>query len=793
MPRRPMSFTRRRRQPVADRPEKTRHVGRSVVRNEDGPLLRGAGCYVDDIADADALHVAFVRSPHPHARIDGIDVAAASALPGVHAVLTLDDLAPVLARRRLLRGARATRLVDRMTPHVLADREVAYVGEAVAMVLAIDRYVAEDAAALVSVAYEPLPAVSDCRAAIAPGAPPVLLEADSNIAMRHEAGYGDVAAAFAAAPHVFQLDLWQHRGCAHPMETRGLLAEYRRDALCVSASTQLPHDLQAMLMAMLDLDDQQVRVITPDVGGGFGPKYCVYADEIAVAAAAWRLRRSVKWIEDRREHFTCAVQERDQYWSLEVAANADGTLRGVRGSIVYDQGAYLLKDANLPYNSATAMPGPYMLPAYDMQVVVAQTNKVPASSVRGAGYPEAVFAMERVMDMLAARLDLDRSEIRRRNLIPLSKMPYAKPMKARSGAAIVYDSGDYPASQAEALLAADWDGFRVRQAAARADGRYVGIGLANAVKGTGRGPFESATVRVAPSGRVSVATGAAAMGQGLATAMAQIAAEELGVQPQDVVVVAGDTGSIALGLGGFASRQLVTAGSSVRLASIAVASKARALASHMLEVAEDDLELEDGVVRVVGVPGLQVGLGELARVLRGAPGAGFPDGFTPGLDASDAFRTDALTYANTTHVCEVEVDIETGAARILTYLALQDCGKLVNPLIVQGQIQGGIAHGIGNALFEFMSYDAEAQPVTTNFGDYLLPTATEVPRFATLYRESPSTTNPLGAKGVGEVGTIPAAAAVISAIEDALSAFQVHITKTPILPHDLLGLIKANG
>jgi carbon-monoxide dehydrogenase large subunit len=770
-----------------------RHVGRAMARLEDDALLRGAGRFVDDVQSSGTLQAAFVRSPHPHALIENIECGAARALPGVHAVLTLADLAPVLARRRLLRGARAVKLSDHITPHVLADREVAYVGEAIALVVAESRYIAEDAAALVDVHFSPLPAVADCRAAARDGAPRVLLECDSNIAMRHAAAYGDVAAAFAGAAEIHRLELWQHRGCAHPMETRGVLAEFRDAGLCVTASTQLPHDLFAMLCAVLGLDEHQLRVITPDVGGGFGPKYCVYPDEVAIAATALLLRRSVKWIEDRREHFTCAVQERDQFWSMEVAANEDGTLRGLRGSMVYDQGAYLLKDANLPYNSATAVPGPYVLPAYDMQVVVAQTNKVPASSVRGAGYPEAVFAMERVMDLLAGKLGLDRAEIRRRNLIPAAKMPYAKPMAARSGAGIVYDSGDYPASQAEVLAAAGWDDFPARQAAARAAGRYLGIGLANAVKGTGRGPFESATLRVTPAGRVSLATGATAMGQGLATALAQIAADELGLQPADITVIAGDTAATPLGLGGFASRQLVTAGSSVRLAAASVAAKARKLASQMLEVAEADLELVNGTVRVVGVPQMAVGLGELARVLRGAPGYGFPDGLTPGLEASDAFRTDVLAYANTAHVCELEVDIETGQVTILRYTALQDCGILVNPLIVQGQIHGGIAHGIGNALYEFMAYDESGQPQTTNFGDYLLPTATETPRFDTLYRQTPSTTNPLGAKGVGEVGTIPVAAAVIAAVENALAPFGVRIDQTPIAPHQIIALVAAGS
>jgi carbon-monoxide dehydrogenase large subunit len=411
------------------------------------------------------------------------------------------------------------------------------------------------------------------------------------------------------------------------------------------------------------------------------------------------------------------------------------------------------------------------------------------SSVRGAGYPQAAFAMERLMDRVARELKLDRAELRRRNLIPPEKMPYTKPLKARSGAAMQYDSGDYPACQARVLEAAGWHDFRQRQAASRAQGRHIGIGLAHGIKGTGRGPFESGLVRVSNTGRVSVFTGAAAIGQGLGTVLAQICAGELGLRADDITVVPGDTGGVTLGLGAFASRQTVTAGSSVLLAARAVAGKAKKLASHVLEAAEHDLEIADGEVRVVGAPQLSVKLGELARILKGAPGYGFPPDVEPGLDAGVNWRTDALAYANACHVAEVEVDIGTGGVKLLNYVAVQDSGTLINPMLVDGQVRGGVAHGIGNAILEWMGFDGTGQPVTTTFADYLLPGAMEVPPIATLYQETPSPLNPLGAKGAGEVSTIPTAAAVVSAIEDALAPFSVRIAQTPVTPAKLVELI----
>jgi carbon-monoxide dehydrogenase large subunit len=769
-------------------------IGSRIPRLEDRPLLTGQGRFLDDIKVPGMLHAAFVRSPHPHAAIRSIDSDAARALAGVHAVLTLEHLAPVLLQRRMVRQSNSGTPLDRYWSFALADGEVSYVGEAVAVVLAQDRYLAEDAAGRVAVTYDVLPAVADCRKAAAADAPAVRRELNSNIAAVFKVTYGDGEAAFSRAAHILHEELWQHRGSAHPIEARGIVAHWREaeQAMTVWASTQKAHDLFQSLTFLLGFDESALRVATPDVGGGFGPKLCVYPEDISVVAAAKLLRRSVKWTEDRREHFTNAAQERDQYWSLDIAVDREARLLGIRGRLVHDLGAYALQDVNIPYNSASMLSGAYMLPALSMEVMVAATNKTPVSSVRGAGYPQAAFAMERLMDRVAGELHLGRAEVRRRNLIPAEKMPYTKPLKARSGASMQYDSGDYPACQAQVLAAAGWGDFPARQAAARREHRYIGIGLAHGIKGTGRGPFESGLVRISNTGRVSVFTGAAAIGQGLRTALAQICAGEFGMRAHDITVVPGDTGGVSLGLGAFASRQTVTAGSSVLLAARIVADKAKKLASHVLEAAEHDLEIANGEVRVVGAPQLCVKLGELARILKGAPGYGYPPDIEPGLEANVNWRTDSLAYANACHVAEVEVDAETGGVGIKRYVALQDSGTLINPSLVDGQVRGGVAHGIGNAILEWMGYDEAAQPITTSFADYLLPSATEVPTIETLYKETPSPLNPLGAKGAGEVSTIPAAAAVIAAIEDALAPFGVRIAQTPVTPQKLVELI-GNG
>ena len=761
-------------------------IGARVLRLEDQALVTGQGRFVDDIAGAGALAAAFARSPHPHALVRDIELGAARAGPGVIAVLTLDDLGPVMKQRRMNRISNSGTNLAQSWPFALADGEVSFVGEPVAIVIAADRYVAEDAAALIEVDYEVLPAALDCRAE---DAPPARRELRSNRVISYKVGYGDIETAFAKAAHVVREDLWVHRGAAHSMEGRGILAQISDRETLVWASTQKPHELRTALADYIALDESRLRVATPDVGGGFGPKLCVYPEDVAVVAAATLLRRSIKWTEDRREHFTNAAQERDQYWTLALAADDEGRVRGVRGRLIHEVGAYALQDVNIPYNSATTLTGPYVVPALAIDVAAVHTNKAPVSSVRGAGYPQAAFAMERMLDRLAQTLRLDRAELRRRNLIPAEKMPYRKPLKSRAGEQVQYDSGDYPGCQAEIVRAAQWQDFPRRQAAARAQGRYIGIGLAHGMKGTGRGPFEFGNVRVSPTGQITVSTGAAPMGQGLCTALAQICADAFGVRAQDVTVIAGDTAAAPLGLGGFASRQTVTAGSSVKIAAAAVAAKARKLASHLLEAAEEDLEIADGEVRVVGAPQLAVKLGDLARVLKGAPGYPFPKDIEPGLESSSTFRIDQLAYSNACHVAEVEVDVETGGVRILRYLAMQDAGRLINPMIVDGQVHGGVAHGIGNAIFEWMGYDEAGQPITTTFADYLLPTAADVPKLQTLYKESPSPHNPLGAKGVGEVGVIPAAAAIISAVEDALSPFGVRIAQMPITPSRLAELI----
>jgi carbon-monoxide dehydrogenase large subunit len=764
-------------------------IGLSVPRVEDFALIGGTAKFLDDIDLPGQLHVAFLRSSYAHARIKNLDLSVAKDASGVVRIITMEDIEGYYGLVRMPLSASPTKATAQITPYVLAGCEVAFVGEAIAMVVAESRHAAEDALDLIHVEYEELPVVRSAKEAAEPNSAVVRTEAQSNILNRMHVSYGDIPSAFSGATHVFSEELFQHRGCGHPMETRGVIAEPRMDgSLVVWSSTQMPNDVHQNLVETLGLSEDAVRVVTPEVGGGFGPKYCVYPEELAVPAVARMLGRPLKWVEDRREHCMTAVQERDQFWSLEIATDEQGKIRGIRGSLIHDQGAYALKAVNLPYNSATALPGPYVVPAFDMNVVIAFTNKVPASSVRGAGYPQAAFAMERLMDLLAAKLGLDRAEVRRRNLITPDKMPYTKPLKARSGAPMTYDSGDYVASQAEALKLAGWEEFPQRQAKALSEGRYIGIGLANAVKGTGRGPFESGTVRINPSGKVSIYTGAAAMGQGIKTALAQICAEQLGLTADQVTVFCGDTATSPLGLGGFASRQLVTAGSTVLIASREVAEKAKLLASKLLEADVSDLELREGKVAVKGTDE-SLELRELARVLRGAPGYAFPPGLSPALESSTKWQTEALTYSNTCHVAEVEVDIELAHVRITRYIALQDVGVRVNPMIVEGQVRGGITHGIGNALYEQMSYDDECQPLTTTFADYLLPTAPEVPRFETAYRESPSPLNPLGAKGVGEVGTIPAAAAIISAVEDALRPFEIHINQTPLLPQRIFELL----
>jgi aerobic carbon-monoxide dehydrogenase large subunit len=777
-------------------------VGQSARRVEDPALLTGKANFVDDVVLPGTLSVAFVRSPHGHAAVGAIDTSAARTMPGVHAVYTLDDLRPHMTADRIPIGQSVRELVgiatkglrQDITPFVLARDEVCYVGDPVAVVIAENRYLAEDAAARVEIDYEPLPVVADCRDAAKSDLPRVHRDVASNVLAEYVVGYGDCEAAFSNAAHVFKLSLMQHRGCAHPIEGRGALAHHDavEDRITLWTSTQSPHEVRLSLVQLLGLDDDEIRVVTPDVGGGFGAKYLIYPEEVAVTIAARILGRPVKWIEDRREHFLTSIQERDQHWDLEIALNARAEILGVRGTLINDQGAYTPQGVNVSYNSATSLPGPYRLPAYHLKVLAVETNKVPTMPVRGAGYPQGAFAIERLLDLAASKLGIDRAEIRRRNLVPADAMPYTTPLKTRAGTPVKYDSGDFPRCQQLALEAAAYADFDRRQSEARAQGRYVGFGIANGVKGTGRGPFETGIVRIGRSGKVSVYTGAAPMGQGTKTMLAQIAAEQFGLTPDDVNVVAGDTAYVPMGHGGFASRQTVNAGSSTHIAAKAVREKALRVAADLLELPVERLTLRDGRVIASGT-NLSVGLGDLAREAIGIPGYSLPKGISPGLEQSENFMPKGLTYANATHCVELEVDPATGAVRILRYVVVSDCGCLINPMLVEGQIVGGVVHGIGNALLERMVYDDNAQPLTTTFADYLLPTATGLPRIELITHTSPSPLNPLGVKGVGECGVIPAAAAIMSAIEHALTPFRVRIKETPLFPERIVELIKASA
>ena len=666
----------------------------------------------------------FCAVPTAHGLIRSIDTSAARALPGVHAVYTLADLRPVLTADRLPLQFPSSVLPPDISPFILAGKEVSYVGEAIALVVADKRYIAEDALALIETDIQELPAASDCRDALSAGAPDVHVHRKGNLLIDFVQSYGDADAAVEAAPHRLTVNLKQHRGGAHPIEGRGLVASFDAvsDLLTVWSSTQLAHEARYFIMKLLGLDENRIRVVTPDVGGGFGAKFIFYPEEVAISAASLLLRRPVKWIEDRREHFMASIQERDQYWDVEVGFDDDGRLLGARGTMISDAGAYTYQGINLHYNASTNFPGPYVLPHYKLHVSVVETNKVPTAPVRGAGYPEGCFAMERVIDAIARDRGLDRAEVRRRNLVPASAIPYATPMQARSTSAIVYESGDFPACLDLALTSADYAGFPARREKARAEGRLLGFGIATGLKGSGRGPFESAIVRVGRSGKVSIFTGAMAMGQGLKTVLAQIAADQVGVRPEDITVVSGDTSTIQLGLGGFASRQTVTAGNSVHLAARAVREKAIAAAALMLDVPEENLDIRDGIVIETG-KNLSISLRDIADTLAGAPGYKMPAGLAPGLESAVNFETSALTYGIGAHAVELEVDPLTGGVRLLNYVVVNDCGCIINPMTAEGQIHGGAVHGIGNALFEWMGFDANAQPLTTNFADYLLPAA----------------------------------------------------------------------
>ena len=772
--------------------------GKAVTRREDEALLRGKGKFIDDLKVPGTLEAAFVRSPTAHARIVSIDTEFAKSIPGVRAIYTAADL-PEEFQGFIEVPPPNPAIEQTFAPSALAKDEVCFVGEAVAIVVADDRYIAEDAAALVDVEYEFLEAISDPRRGLEPNAPLVHADAKNNVFAKIGLTCGDATAAVQSAHQVFKERIKIHRGGAFPIECRGALAVWDglTDELTLHVNTQLPHRLQRAFLNLLGCNDRQIRIKTPDIGGGFGPKAPPYPEYFAVSAASKLLGVPVKWIEDRRENFVATYQERDQYWDMEIAVDANAKILAIRGSMIHDTGAYIPAGVHTAWLSAMTLPSAYVVPNYQLNVTLAMTNKVAQVPVRGSGRPQGVFVMERLLDLVAKETGLDRAEVRRRNLIQAEQMPYDVGIKFRDGAPVVYDSGDYPACQAKAIELSDYEGFEMRRAEALKAGRVIGIGIANGVESTGLGPYEEAKVRVAPNGKVSVSVGGSSQGQGHATAFAQIAADQLGLDITDIDYISGDTSAVSIGHGTFGARMGVAAGSSVQQAATAVADKMKALAAEMLEVPVAEVELKDGSARIKGdgsnSKGLDLSFEDIARRAIGMPGVAMAPGQVPGLEEKSHFIIPRHTYANGTHVAEAEVDIETGHIKLTKYVVVHDCGKLINPLIVEGQMLGGVAHAVGNALLEQMVYDAEAQPLSTTFADYMLPLATDMPTIKLGHLESPSPLNPLGVKGAGEGGTIVGIAAIVSAVNDALKPYGVFINEAPITPQRVIELLAEAG
>jgi carbon-monoxide dehydrogenase large subunit len=781
--------------------------GARVQRVEDDRLIRGHGAYLDDLG-ADALAAAFVRSPHAHARITDIDVSAALDVDGLVAIYTYEDLPPRLAQPLPLLIPHPD-LTHGRTPYPLAKDEVNHVGEAIVMVVATDRYLAEDAADLIDVSYEELPAVVGIDAArkaehlVHPDVP-------GNVAANSVQEHGDTAAVIAAAPRVLQLDLHIERSASTPMEGRGVLARWDPQAghLRLWTSTQTSTGVRAAVAAKLDLALTDVDVITPDVGGGFGVKIMhPWPEEVLVPWAARQLLRPVKFTEDRREHFIASAHERAQQHHVTVGFTDDGRIRGLSVRFWHDNGAYVPYGLIVPIVTSTQLLGPYKPDAYRVEFDSLYTNTVLVTPYRGAGRPHGCFVMERTVDAIAAELGLDRAEVRARNFIQPDEMPYDQGLMFQDGRPLIYDSGDYPGLLAKLKDLVGWDDFAAQKQAAAAEGRRIGIGLACYVEGTGVGPYEGGHVLVETSGKVKVATGLTSQGQGHHTVLAQLVADELGVPLADVEVVTGDTRRFAYAVGTFASRAAVMSGSAVTLAARKAREKALRVAANALEVSADDLVIEDGIVHVKGDPDAGMSLGTVAvlsnplryafdeaanAATQFAGGGGdmtkppIAADDEPGIEGKAFFSPVRSTFASGMHAVIVETDPDTAEVTILRYCVVHDCGRLINPQIVEGQIHGGVAQGVAGALYERMAYDEYGQLQNASFMDFLMPYVSEVPRRIEIdHLETPSPLNPLGIKGAGEAGVIPGAAVIAAAIEDAEG---IAITSMPISPSDLFEL-----
>jgi carbon-monoxide dehydrogenase large subunit len=756
-------------------------MGAEVKRKEDPRLLTGGATYVGDLTLPGLRHVAFVRSPHPHARIGRIDATAARARPGVVAVVTGEDLLgrcaplPIASATAEGGGGEQPGHVGRRH-HALSVGRVRHVGEAVAAVIATSEALAQDAAADVTVEWEPLPAVTDPVEATAEGAPLLFDDAPRNVEHETRITAGDPDAAFARAYRVVRQRMTHQRLCGVPLEARAAVAapDPATGGLVLWSTTQAPHLLRRDLAQALGLAENLVRVVAPEVGGGFGVKFGLFPEDAVLAVLALRYRIPLRWVETRIEHMVATTHGRAQGADLEAAVEADGTVTALRMHVTANVGAYPILTF-IPDLTLMMGVGVYRIPSVDFRSTCVFTNTTPVAAYRGAGRPEAAYYVERMMDLVATGLGLAPETVRRRNFIPPSAFPYLSPSGPR------YDSGEYDRALTKALAIADVAGLRAEQEArrARGDWKLLGIGLSCYVEKCGFGPFESATVRVEPSGTVTAFTGTSPHGQGHETTFAQIIADHLGVDFDQVVVRHGDTANTPMGNGTGGSRSLAVGGSAILGASLRVQDKARRVAAHMLEAAPDDVVLEDGRYQVRGVPARGLALREIAAR---AYGESLPEGMEAGLEATDFFRPPQLLYPFGAHVAVVEVDRETGEVAVRAFVAVDDCGPRVSPMLVAGQVHGGLAQGIAQALWEELVYGADGQLVTGSLMDYAVPRADLLPAFATDQTVTPTPFNPLGAKGIGEAATIGSTPAVVNAVLDALRPFGVRHLDMPLRP-----------
>jgi carbon-monoxide dehydrogenase large subunit len=757
--------------------------------------MTGQAVYVDDIQLPRMLHLDFVRSTHAHARIARIDTSEAAGLPGVVAVYTsteIGDFMPPMPNPVGLPGLKVPE------HHVLAKGRVRYVGEALAVVVAENRYAARDAREAVFVDYEPLPAVTDIERSLEAGAPLLHEELGSNLSFEFRIG-NETESALEEADVLIHQRMVNQRLIPNTMETRGIVADYRPSdgQVTVWLSTQAPHLIRSLLAELLNLPEHRLRVIAPQVGGAFGAKNGLYGEEALAIALAKQLGRPVKWVEERQEHMLATTHGRAQVASVTLGARRDGTICALEFRILADMGAYPhLLTPMAPLQTAMLMTGCYRIPCASAEIRGVFTNTTAPDAYRGFGRAEATYYLERAIDLLARRLDLDPIEVRRRNFVRPEEFPYATPVGH------VFESGDYEVCLQRALEKLDLGALREQQKHLRSEGRYIGIGFATYVYRAGfpsmaktpgmtylKGGWESASVRADPMGKVTVLTGTSAHGQGLETSLAQIAADELGIEPEDVAVLHGDTDSIPYGNGTMGSRSLAVGGSAVLLAAREVRDKALRLAAHHLRVKVDAVRLEAGRAFAVDTPEKAISFADLADLAYSF--VDLPEGMTPRLEASTTFEPPNFNCPFGTHVCVAEVDVQTGEVKLLRYVTADDCGRAINPLIIEGQIHGGVAQGLGQALMETVVYDGAGQPLTGSFLEYATPTAGDVPNLEVELTETPSRVNPLGARGVGESGTIGAPPAVVNAVVDALAPFGVEHLDMPLLPERVWRVLDA--